>query len=107
MSGFASSFFQQRDNILNRHEMADTIVEKPKHYLNFKAGRIMDLKELIDNGGRRRVADRRRRTSVYHFPERRWLRHRRNGADRRTLRTLRIRKELERRSSFKDLYQDE
>ena len=36
-----------------------------------------------DKGGRRRIADRRRTASSDHFPERRALRHRRNGRDRR------------------------
>ena len=63
--------------------------------------------ELTDNGGRRRVADRRQRTSSYRFPERRWLRHRRSGTDRRTARLLRIRKGLERRAAYKTLYKAE
>jgi hypothetical protein len=67
----------------------------------------MRNKALKDNGGRRRRADRRRRTSAYRFPERRWLRHRRSGNDRRTDERLRIHKELERREAFKDLYSEE
>jgi hypothetical protein len=63
--------------------------------------------DVVDNGGRRRLADRRRRTSVYRFPERRWLRHRRSGNDRRALRRLRIRRELERRKAYRKLYGEE
>jgi hypothetical protein len=60
--------------------------------------------DVLDNGGRRRLADRRRRTSAYRFPERRWLRHRRSGNDRRAMRRLRIRRELERRKAYRKLY---
>jgi len=67
----------------------------------------MDNNDLADNGGRRRLADRRQRTSSYRFPERRWLRHRRSGTDRRTARLLRIRKGLERRDAYKTLYKSE
>ena len=67
----------------------------------------MGSNELTDNGGRRRLADRRQRTSSYRFPERRWLRHRRSGTDRRTERLLRIRKGLERRQAYKTLYKSE
>jgi hypothetical protein len=67
----------------------------------------MRLKDIIDNGGRRRLADRRRRTSAYRFPERRWLRHRRSGTDRRIDRDLRIREDLERRDAYRDLYEDD
>ena len=67
----------------------------------------MDNNELTDNGGRRRLADRRQRTSSYRFPERRWLRYRRSGTDRRTERLLRIRKGLERRNAYKTLYKGE
>ncbi len=67
----------------------------------------MDKKELADNGGRRRLADRRQRTSSYRFPERRWLRHRRSGTDRRMARLLRIRKGLERRNAYKTLYESD
>ena len=66
----------------------------------------MDNNELTDNGGRRRLADRRQRTSSYRFPERRWQRHRRSGTDRRTERLLRIRKGLERRNAYKTLYKE-
>ncbi len=65
----------------------------------------MDKKELADKGGRRRLSDRRQRTSSYRFPERRWLRHRRSGTDRRMARLLRIRKGLERRNAYKTLYE--
>ena len=64
----------------------------------------MESKELMDNGGRRRLADRRQRTSSYRFPERRWLRHRRRGMDRRGERRLKVRRELERRYAYKGLY---
>ena len=67
----------------------------------------MRNKDLKDNGGRRRRADRRKRASSYRFPERRWLRHRRSGNDRRTDDRLRIHKDLERREAFKDLYPEE
>ena len=65
---------------------------------------VMESKELMDNGGRRRLADRRQRTSSYRFPERRWLRHRRSGMDRRGERRLKVRRELERRYAYKGLY---
>ena len=67
----------------------------------------MRLKDIIDNGGRRRLADRRKRTSAYRFPERRWQRYRRSGADRRIVRDLRIREDLERRNAYRDLYEDD
>jgi hypothetical protein len=38
---------------------------------------------IMDNGGRRRMADRRRYTSRSHFPERRAMRFRRSDEDRR------------------------
>jgi hypothetical protein len=67
----------------------------------------MRLKDIIDNGGRRRLADRRKRTSAYRFPERRWQRYRRSGTDRRIVRDLRIREDLERRDAYRDLYEDD
>lgn len=67
----------------------------------------MTKDDLTDNGGRRRLADRRQRMSSHRFPERRWLRHRRSGTDRRTARLLRIRKGLERRNAYKKLYDNE
>ena len=61
--------------------------------------------DMADNGGRRRVADRRKRTSAYRFPERRWQRYRRSGSDRRSALLLRIRKDLERRDAYQELYE--
>jgi hypothetical protein len=61
-------------------------------------------KEMVDRGGRRRLADRRQYSSSDHFPERRNLRHRRSGNDRRTLLNLKMRKKLERRRMFKKKY---
>lgn len=60
---------------------------------------------MTDNGGRRRLADRRKRSSAYRFPERRWQRYRRSGTDRRTALLMRIRKDLERRDAYQELYQ--
>ena len=57
-----------------------------------------------DRGGRRRLPDRRRFSSSEHFPERRNLRHRRSGADRRNLLYQKMRKRIERRRIFKDKY---
>jgi hypothetical protein len=62
--------------------------------------------EGLDRGGRRRLADRRQFSSSSHFPERRNLRHRRSGNDRRRLQNLKVRKKLERRQMFKDKYSD-
>ena len=45
-----------------------------------------DPKKTKDQGGRRKKADRRGRTTADKFPERRWLRHRRDGGDRRSFR---------------------
>jgi hypothetical protein len=59
---------------------------------------------LKDRGGRRRLADRRQFSSSEHFPERRNLRHRRSGGDRRTLHNLKMRKKIERRRIFKEKY---
>jgi hypothetical protein len=59
---------------------------------------------MTDNGGRRRLADRRRRSSAYRFPERRWQRHRRSGSDRRTAMMLRLRQDLERRDAYLEFY---
>ena len=59
-----------------------------------------------DRGGRRRLADRRQFSSSDHFPERRNLRHRRSGTDRRTLQNQKVRKKLERRRMFKQKYSD-
>jgi hypothetical protein len=63
-----------------------------------------DPKAIKDLGGRRKLADRRRRTSTDHFPERRWLRHRRSGTDRRSLPFFAGRKRLERRRAFQAKY---
>ena len=57
-----------------------------------------------DKGGRRRVPDRRQFSSSEHFPERRNLRHRRSGNDRRNLQNLKMRKKIERRRMFKEKY---
>jgi hypothetical protein len=57
-----------------------------------------------DRGGRRRVPDRRQFSSSDHFPERRNLRHRRSGNDRRTLLNQKRRKKIERRRMFKEKY---
>jgi hypothetical protein len=43
-----------------------------------------DSNKTKDQGGRRKKADRRGRTTADTFPERRWLRHRRDGGDRRS-----------------------
>ena len=65
-----------------------------------------DSDNSLDRGGRRRLADRRYFSSSDHFPERRNLRHRRNGNDRRFLQNMKIRKKLERRQMFKERYSD-
>ncbi|MGB5421850.1 MAG: hypothetical protein WBN03_06810 [Desulfobacterales bacterium] len=64
------------------------------------------LKDMTDNGGRRRLADRRKRSSAYRFPERRWQRHRRSGSDRRAALMLRLRQDLERRDAYLELYEE-
>jgi len=61
--------------------------------------------DMTDKGGRRRLADRRKRTSAYRFPERRWQRYRRSGSDRRTALLMRIRTDLERRDAYQELYE--
>jgi hypothetical protein len=61
-------------------------------------------KGIKDRGGRRRLADRRQFSSSDHFPERRNLRYRRSGSDRRTLQNLKMRKKIERRRIFKEKY---
>ena len=58
---------------------------------------------LKDRGGRRSVIDRRQRSSKSHFPERRWLRYRRSGVDRRRPVKARIKRKLERRRLYMDL----
>jgi hypothetical protein len=65
-----------------------------------------DTDNSSDRGGRRRLADRRQFSSSDHFPERRNLRHRRNGSDRRRLQNQKVRKKLERRQIFKEKYSD-
>jgi len=63
-----------------------------------------DTSGLKDRGGRRRLPDRRQFSSSDHFPERRNLRHRRSGSDRRILHNLKMRKKIERRRIFKEKY---
>ncbi len=65
-----------------------------------------DKDDSLDRGGRRRLADRRQYSSSPHFPERRNLRHRRSGSDRRRLQNQKVRKKLERREMFKEKYSD-
>ena len=65
-----------------------------------------DTDNSIDRGGRRRLPDRRKFSSSDHFPERRNLRHRRSGTDRRNLQNQKVRKKLERRKMFKEKYSD-
>ncbi|UCD81753.1 MAG: hypothetical protein JSW26_10105 [Desulfobacterales bacterium] len=71
-------------------------------------GAVMTKNEGIinakDRGGRRRLPDRRQFSSSDHFPERRNLRHRRSGNDRRTMLNLKRRKKIERRRMFKEKY---
>ena len=57
-----------------------------------------------DRGGRRRLADRRQFSSSEHFPERRNLRYRRSGTDRRNLLHQKVRKRIERRRIFNAKY---
>jgi hypothetical protein len=57
-----------------------------------------------DRGGRRSLADRRHFSSSEYFPERRNLRYRRSGIDRRNLQYQKIRKRIERRRIFYDKY---
>ena len=65
-----------------------------------------DTENLLDRGGRRRLADRRQCSPSDHFPERRNLRHRRSDNDRRRPQNQTIRKKLERRKMFKEKYSD-
>jgi hypothetical protein len=65
-----------------------------------------DTDNSMDRGGRRRLPDRRQFSSSDHFPERRNLRHRRSGTDRRKLQNQKVRKKLERRKIFKEKYSD-
>jgi hypothetical protein len=65
-----------------------------------------DTTNAKDRGGRRRVPDRRQFSSSDHFPERRNLRYRRSGIDRRTMLNLKMRKKIERRCMFKEKYSE-
>lgn len=58
-------------------------------------------KKTPDLGGRRKRADRRSRTTAATFPERRWLRHRRGGGDRRSFPFFNPRSRRERREAFR------
>jgi hypothetical protein len=64
----------------------------------------VEINDLKDRGGRRVLPDRRKRSSSEHFPERRSHRHRRCGADRRSLQNQKMRKRKERRQGFRDKY---
>jgi hypothetical protein len=61
-----------------------------------------EIKKTPDMGGRRKKADRRQRTTAGTFPERRWLRHRRGGGDRRSFPFFSPRRNRERRNAFRD-----
>ena len=73
---------------------------------NDNVSETTDRDNSIDRGGRRRLPDRRQFSSSDHFPERRNLRHRRSGTDRRHLQNQKARKKLERRKMFKEKYSD-
>ena len=77
-----------------------------KHNQSGTAIVTADKDHSLDRGGRRRLADRRQFSSSQHFPERRNLRHRRSGTDRRRLQHQTVRKKLERREIFKEKYSD-
>ena len=79
----------------------DTI---PDEELQARMAEAEDTINAKDRGGRRRVPDRRQFSSSDHFPERRNLRHRRSGNDRRILLNQKMRKKIERRRMFKDRY---
>jgi hypothetical protein len=64
----------------------------------------IDIHAIKDRGGRRLLPDRRKSTDFNHFPERRFLRHRRSGLDRRNLQSFKLRKRMERRKAFKERY---
>jgi hypothetical protein len=64
----------------------------------------IDIHSIKDRGGRRLLPDRRKSSSFDYFPERRFLRHRRSGLDRRSLQSLKVRKRMERRKAFKEKY---
>jgi hypothetical protein len=61
----------------------------------------MEDKKMKDNGGRRLIIDRRKRTNFDHFPERRTLRFRRSELDRRQGRAENSRNGIERRTAFR------
>lgn len=61
-----------------------------------------DAKKTQDQGGRRKKADRRGRTTAGTFPEQRWQRHRRDGGDRRSFPFFSPRQNQERRDAFKE-----
>lgn len=62
-----------------------------------------EMSSMKDRGGRRSLSDRRKRTSGEHFPERRWLRYRRSGVDRRRAHQIRMKRRIERRRAFKEI----
>ncbi len=64
----------------------------------------IDIRTIKDRGGRRTVADRRKSSTLDHFPERRSQRHRRSGSDRRSMQNLKVKKKMERRRAFKEKY---
>jgi len=70
------------------------------------ASKTANKDDSLDRGGRRRLADRRQFSSSDHFPERRNMRYRRSGIDRRKLQNQTVRKKLERRQIFKEKYSD-
>ena len=76
--------------------MSDTPHDTSDNHADEKNRKTQDL------GGRRKKADRRGRTTAGTFPERRWLRHRRDGSDRRSSPFFNPREECERREAFKE-----
>ena len=80
--------------------------QNPRYSQGETAAETADKDNSPDRGGRRRLADRRQFSSSQHFPERRNLRHRRSGTDRRRLQHQTVRKKLERRQVFKEKYSD-
>jgi hypothetical protein len=64
----------------------------------------VDIRSIKDRGGRRSLPDRRQFISSEHFPERRFLRHRRSGVDRRSLQSFKMRIKRERRKAFREKY---
>lgn len=77
-------------------------MEKDPHYNTAEAELESDSKKTQDQGGRRKKADRRGRTTAGTFPEQRWQRHRRNGGDRRSFPFFSPRKNQERRDAFQE-----